>query len=124
MWTAIQTINRTKAGVPRSGRSAQRFAGNASADLIRGGGVLSANRAREKMRIEFANAFDIWRNFNALKAGARKRAPPLICRQKARSRTNVGVQLDIGKTLQDLKHQFGVDRLITIRPQAFADHEP
>ena len=76
------------------------------------------------MRIEFANTFDIRRDFDALKASARKHAPPLIRGQKARSRTNVGVHVDVGKTFQNLKHQFGVDGLIDIRPQAFADHEP
>src|SRR5260370_38485637 len=31
---------------------------------------------------------------------------------------------DVGKTLQNLKHQFRVDRLIDIGSQAFADHQP
>ena len=32
--------------------------------------------------------------------------------------------MDIGKGFQNLKHQFGIDWLIRIWPQAFANHQP
>src|SRR5438552_11207362 len=108
MCREIQPIGRSKRGVPRSGKSAQRCACRALAPkafgVICGGGVLSANGAGEKMRIDLANAVDIRRDFGALKSCARKCAAPLICGQKARVRANFGVRLDVSKTLQNLKH--------------------
>src|SRR5213076_130239 len=106
------------------GKAVQRWACKALADVICGGRVLSANGTGKKMRIYLANAIDIRRDFNALKACARKCAAPVICSQKARIGANFGICLDVGKTLQDLKHQFRVDRLIGIGSQAFADHQP
>src|SRR6184192_2025777 len=124
MCTAVQAISRNDAGVPRSGKAVQRCACKALADVICGSRVLPANGTGKKMRIYLANAIDIRRDFDALKASARKCAAPVICSQKARIRPNFGIYLDVGKTLQDLKHQFRVDRLIGIGSQAFADHQP
>jgi hypothetical protein len=76
------------------------------------------------MRINLTNAVDIWSDFDGLKACARKCAPPVICSQKTRIRTKFRICLNVGKTLQNLKHQFRIDGLIGMRPQAFADHQP
>ena len=75
------------------------------------------------MRIYLANSIDIRRHFDALKACARKCAAPVIRSQKTRIRANFGIGLDIGKAFQNLKHQLGVDRLIDIGAQAFADYK-
>src|SRR5438046_9756255 len=104
MCTAIQAINRSDAGVPRSGKAVQRWACKALADVICGGRVLSANGTGKKMRIYLANAIDIRRDFDALKAWARKCAAPLIGSQKARVRPNFGICLGVGRVFRDLTH--------------------
>ncbi len=76
------------------------------------------------MRIDFANTIDVWHDFGVVEACARKCATPLIRSQKARVGADFGICLDIGKTFQNLKHQLGVDRLIDIGAQAFADYQP
>src|SRR5436305_10810006 len=86
--------------------------------------VLSANCTSKKVRINLANAIDIGRNRDALKARASKRAPPLLGSQKAWIRPNLWICLNICKTLKNLKHQLRIDWLIEIGAQAFADHEP
>src|SRR5207247_10475851 len=86
--------------------------------------VLSTNCTRKKVRINLANAIDIGRNLDALKAPRSKRAPPLLGSQKAWIRPNLWICLDICKTLKNLKHQLGIDWLIEIGAQAFADDEP
>src|SRR4029453_1224008 len=128
MCTAIQPIIRSEAGVPRSGRSAQRCVCRVLAPkvsvVIYFDGILSANGTSKKMRIDFADALNIRRDFSAPKTGAPKCAPPIIFSQKARVRSNFGICLDIRKTFQNLKHQLGVDRLIDIGTQAFTDNKP
>src|SRR4029450_3652620 len=112
MCTAIQAINRSDAGGPRSGKAVQRWACKALADVICGSRVLPANGTGEKMRIDLANAIDIRRDLDALKACARKCAAPLICSQKARIRPNFGICLDVGKAFQNFKQQLRVDERV------------
>ena len=86
--------------------------------------LLCANGAGEKMRINLTNAIDIWRDPDALKTCARKCAAPVICSKEAGIRAKFRIYLDLGEALQNLKHQLRVDRLVVMRPQAFADHQP
>src|SRR5947208_17176137 len=124
MCTAIQAISRNSVGVPRSGKAVQRCACKALADVIWGGGILPANSTGEEMRIDFANAIDVRHHFGTFKACARKCVTPVICSQKARIRPNFGICLDLRKALQNLKHQFSVDRYVARGPEAYDDHEP
>src|SRR5437870_13557881 len=110
MCTAIQAISRNDEGVPRSGKAVQRCACKALADVICGSGVLPANGTGEEMRIDLANAIEVRRHIDKIKACASKCATPVICSQKARIRANIGICLDLVKALQNLKNQIRVDR--------------
>src|SRR6266581_6608415 len=88
------------------------------------GAILSTNGASEKMWVDLANAIDIRRHSGVLETCARKSTPPLFCSQKARIRANFRICLDVCKTIQNLKHQLRIDRLIIVRPHTFADHQP
>src|SRR5882724_2704494 len=128
MCTAIQAITRSEDGVPRSGRVVQRSASETlvprASGIICNCRVLPRNRASEKMRINLANAIDVRRHVGMAEACARKSAAPLLRSQKARIRPNFWICLDICKTIQNLKHQLGIDGLIIVRPYAFADYQP
>ena len=76
------------------------------------------------MRIDLANPIDIRRHVRVFETCARKSTTPLLCGQKARIRANFRIYLDVCETVQNLKHQFRIDWLIIVRPNAFADHKP
>src|SRR6266446_2452400 len=127
MRTAIQAITRSEAGVPRSGNVVQRSASETlvpRTEIICRFVVLSTNGAGEKMWIDLANPIDIRRHLGVFEACARKSTTPLLCGQKARIRANFRIRLDVCETAQNLKHQFRIDWLIIVRPNAFADHKP
>src|SRR6266446_7520451 len=128
MCSAIQAITRSEAGVPRSGNVAQRSASETLAPrtcgIICRFGILPTNGAGEKMRIDLANPIDVRRHLGVFEACARKSTTPLLCGQKARIRANFRIYLDVCETVQNLKHQFRIDWLIIVRPNAFADHKP
>src|SRR5438132_14346362 len=105
MCTAIQAMSDSKAGLPRSGKAAQRCARRALADVICGQSILTADRSGEKMRIDLANAVDIRDDLGALKTCACKCVAPVTCSQKARIRADFGICLDVCKAFQNLKHQ-------------------
>ena len=76
------------------------------------------------MRINLADSLDVGRNFRARKAGSRKSVTPLFGSQKAWVWTNFRICFHITKTVQNLKHEFGIHRLIIVRSHAFPDDEP
>ena len=76
------------------------------------------------MRVDLADSLDIGRNFRAGKAGSQKSATPLFGSQKTRVWTNFRICFHIRKTVQNLKHEFGIHRLVIVRSHAFPDDEP
>src|SRR5436305_12993851 len=126
MCSAIQASIRTEAGVPRSGRVAQRAASEAlgASACIWSCGILSTNRAGKKVRINLANPIEVRNDFRVPEACARKSAAPLRCSQKAWIRAKLRIDLHICKAVENLKHQFRVHWLFIVRPHAFADHKP
>ena len=123
---AIQSINRSEVAVPRSGKSAQRCACAAVFNISRTAllGALPANSGGKKVRINFADLIDVGFDFHGLEACAGKGTVPLICSQETGIGANFGISIHLGKTFQDLKHQFGVDGLIRIRAYAFTNYQP
>src|SRR5262249_6148138 len=51
-------------------------------------------------------------------------ATPLLGSQKAGVWTNFRICFHVGKTVKNLKHEFGVHRLVIVWPHAFPDDEP
>src|SRR5438270_11091246 len=84
---------------------------------------LSANRASEEMGIDVANAIELGFYFNVFETGAAECAPPMIRGEKSRIRSKFWIGIDVGKTIQDLKYQFRILRLVEIRPHTLADYE-
>jgi hypothetical protein len=84
---------------------------------------MSANRAREEMRIDFPNTVELGFYFNVFETGAAECAPPMIRGEKTRIRSKFWIGIDVGKTIQDLKYQFRIHRLVEIRPHTLADYE-
>src|SRR5437764_13057970 len=85
---------------------------------------LSANRASEEMGIDFANTIELGFYFSVFEAGATECAPPMIRGEKTRIRSKFRIDINVGKTIQDLKHQFRIHRLVEIRPHTLTDYEP
>src|SRR5205807_4314743 len=88
------------------------------------GVALAADSRGEKMRIHLANAVDLRCDLDALETGAGKYAAPLVRGQEARFWANFGIRIHIAKAVQGLKDKLGIDRLIDMRPHAFANHQP
>src|SRR2546423_15242807 len=84
---------------------------------------LTANRASEEMGIDFANIIELWFYFSVLEAGAFKCAPPMIRGKKTGIRSKFRVDIDVGKTIQDLKYQFRIHRLVEIGPHTLTDYK-
>ena len=84
---------------------------------------LAANRASEEMGIDFANTIELGFYFNVLEAGAAECAPPMIRGEKTRIRSKFWIDIDVGKTIQDLKYQFRIHRLVEIGPHALTDYQ-
>ena len=76
------------------------------------------------MRIHLANAVDLRGDFDALETGAHKCASPVVCGQETWIGANFGIGIHLAKAIQDLKDELGINRLIEIRPHAFANHQP
>src|SRR6266853_2699892 len=83
---------------------------------------LSANRAREEMGIDFANTIELGFYFSVFEAGAAECTAPMIRGEKTRIGSKFWIDLDVGKTVQDLKYQFRIHRLVKIRPNALTDY--
>src|SRR2546428_13435581 len=66
--------------------------------------ILSANGARKKMRIQLPNTLYLWRDFNLLKTATSECTAPLLRSEETRIGTNLRVEIDIGKALQNLEH--------------------
>jgi hypothetical protein len=84
---------------------------------------LSANRAREEMGIDFANTIELGFYFSVFETGAAECAPPMIRGEKTRIRSKFWIGIVVSKTIQDLKYQFRIHRLVEIRPHTLADYE-
>src|SRR6476469_5532208 len=84
---------------------------------------LSANRAREEMGIDFANTIELGFYFSVFETGAAECAPPMTRGEKTRIRSKFRIGIDVGKTVQDLKYQFRILRLVEIRPHALNDYQ-
>src|SRR6476661_9695888 len=84
---------------------------------------LSANRAREEMGIDFANTIELGFYVSVFETGAAECAPPMTRGEKTRIRSKFWIGIDVGKTIQDLKYQFRIHRLVEIRPHTLADYE-
>src|ERR1044072_6409521 len=76
------------------------------------------------MWVDFANAIDLRCHFDVLKTCTNKCTLPILCSQKAWIWANLWISPDVYETLKNLKHQLGIDWLIEMGAQAFADHEP
>src|SRR5262249_8302855 len=76
------------------------------------------------MRVDLADSLDIRRNLGARETCSQKSATPLVSSQKAGVWTNFRIRFHVGKTVQNLKHEFGIHRLVIVRSQAFPDNEP
>src|SRR6266403_207456 len=85
---------------------------------------MSANGAGEKMRVDLADSLDIRRNLRPREARSHKSATPLFGSQKAGVWTNFRICFHIGKTVENLKHYFGIHRLVIVRSHTFPDGEP
>src|SRR6266496_1613718 len=81
---------------------------------------LSANRASKEVGIDFANTVELWFYFRVLEAGASEGMPPMIRGQKTGIRSKLRIDIDVGKTIQDLKYQFRIHRLVEIGAHALA----
>ena len=71
-----------------------------------------ANCASEEMGIDFANTIQLGFYFSVLEAGAAECAAPMIRGEKTRIRSKFWIDIDVGKTIQDLKYQFRIHRLV------------
>src|SRR5262245_66299746 len=76
------------------------------------------------MRVDFTDTLDVRRDLDLVEACPQESAAPLLRGQKTGIRANFRVGFDVVKTVQNLKHQFRIHRLIVVRPHAFAYHEP
>src|SRR5256885_8211030 len=85
---------------------------------------LSTDGASKKMRIDLTDPLDVGRNLRAPQARPQKSALPLLCSQEAGVRAKFRIGFDVTKTVQDLEHQFRIDRLIFIRSDTFPDYQP
>ena len=47
----------------------------------------------------------------------------MIRGEKTRIRSKFRIDIDVGETIQDLKYQFRIHRLVEIRPHALTDYE-
>ena len=84
----------------------------------------TADRAGEEMRINFANAIELWFYFGAFEPGALECIPPMISREETGIGTKLRISVNFSKAIQNLKHQFRIHRLIETRPDTFADYQP
>src|SRR5438874_8722822 len=84
---------------------------------------LAANRASEEMGIDFADTIELGFYLSVFEAGAAECAPPKIRGEKTRIRSKFRIDLDVGKTIQDLKYQFRIHGLVEIGPYALTDYE-
>src|SRR5262245_53081658 len=76
------------------------------------------------MRVDFTDTLDVRRDLDLVEACPQESVAPLLRGQKTWIRANFRVGFDVVKTVQNLKHQFRIHRLIVVRPHAFAYHEP
>ena len=81
----------------------------------------TADRAGEKMRINFANAIELRFYFGVFQPGTLECVPPLISSEETRIGTKLRISVNFSKAIQNLKHEFRIHRLIETRPDAFAD---
>ena len=84
---------------------------------------LSANRASKEVGIDFANTVELWFYFRVLEAGAPEGMPPMIRGEKTGIRSKLRIDIDVGKTIQDLKYQFRIHRLVEIGAHALTDYQ-
>src|SRR5439155_22457569 len=75
------------------------------------------------MRINFANTIELWFYFSMFEPSAPECIPPLIRSQETGIRAKFRIDIDVGKTIQDLKYQFRIHRLVEIGAHALADYQ-
>ena len=75
------------------------------------------------MGIDFANNIEVWFYFRVVKAGAPEGMPPMIRGEKTGIRSKLRIDIDVGKTIQDLKYQFRIHRLVEIGAHALTDYQ-
>jgi hypothetical protein len=73
--------------------------------------------------IDFANAIQLWFYFRVLEAGTPEGMPPMIRGEKTGIRSKLRIDIDVGKTIEDLKYQFRIHRLVERGAHALTDYQ-